>query len=591
MVGPVLSQELLLGSRRGRQHLFRRIYTGLLMVQLAFFYWLYAIQSNMLGHKFFDGEINGWATAEFAGGFVATLLRQHIVLLLLATPAFTAGAVTDEKTSGTLQYLLAADLTSWEIVLGKLLGRVVQVFLLALCALPVMCFIGVWGGLNVVLLVALAAVTVAPVFAIGAASLLASVWSRQTRDAVLGVYLCGGLGYLILWQLDYVYLFNPLYVLEPAWGGTPDLRELVKRLVLSALCWGGVAGLCLGVAGWRLRTTYLRQLEGEGRPKKLRWWRARRAAVSDEPIRWKERHVEGLAPLAWLRRLPRWLGITVIFTGTLASSLAIIYLALRERHSQAEILTAIAEFKVWQLSIPAGTATGAFIAEGLVALLGATLLVGMRCSGAVTGERERQTWEALLLTPLPAEFLVRGKLWGIIGASYPYLLAYFVPAFLCALFADVKAAGIILLLAGITWLAMAFVGAAGIWCSVRSKGSWRSLLGTALIGYVGGFFLTVIMMPVALLVWAIIWVTLALIDLLSNNQTGFASLFSGTFGAFQVGTCLAAGGAFLFATHLFLRSAQRYIALRERIRHWHDEPKSRPRRPRREKVHTPDPLG
>ena len=43
MVGPVLSQELLLGSRRSRLHLFRRIYTGWLVAQLLFFYWLYLV--------------------------------------------------------------------------------------------------------------------------------------------------------------------------------------------------------------------------------------------------------------------------------------------------------------------------------------------------------------------------------------------------------------------------------------------------------------------------------------------------------------------------------------------------------------------
>jgi len=48
----------------------------------------------------------------------------------------------------------------------------------------------------------------------------------------------------------------------------------------------------------------LKQLEGEGRPRRPRWWRARRTPVSDEPIRWKERHVDGLAPLAMLRPHP-----------------------------------------------------------------------------------------------------------------------------------------------------------------------------------------------------------------------------------------------------------------------------------------------
>ena len=41
-----------------------------------------------------------------------------------------------------------------------------------------------------------------------------------------------------------------------------------------------------------------------------------------------------------------------------------------------------------------------FYWQGFAVMLLAALLLGVRCSGAVTGERERQTWEALLLTPL-----------------------------------------------------------------------------------------------------------------------------------------------------------------------------------------------
>src|SRR5205823_7955330 len=76
--------------------------------------------------------------------------------------------------------------------------------------------------------------------------------------------------------------------------------------------------LCLVAAAWRLRPAYLRYLEGQGR-KKPRWWRALRAPLAGEPIRWKERHVEGVAPLAVLRDFPRWLGLLLV---ALASTVA-----------------------------------------------------------------------------------------------------------------------------------------------------------------------------------------------------------------------------------------------------------------------------
>ncbi|HLJ92081.1 MAG TPA: ABC transporter permease, partial [Gemmataceae bacterium] len=426
MIGPVLSQELLLGSRRGRHLLFRRIYAGWLLVQLVFFYWVYLVHSNWLGSKLFGGDIDAQAAGEFGSHFTAMLVGQQLVLLLLATPAYTAGAITDEKTRGTLQYLLTADLTPWEILLGKLLGRIVQVALLALAALPLICFIGVFGGLNLIALLALFAVTLAPLFALGSLSLLASVWSKQTREAVLGVYVCLLVGFLFLRATNSWAVVDPLHVLEPAWGSDSDVAEVIRRLLVSMLVWGGMGSACLGGAVWRLRPAYRRQLQDEGRLRPRRWWRARRMPVPDEPIRWKERHVEGIAPWAALRRVPRWYGLAVVFLATVVASALI----------------------VWSYSGPAGPA---FYIQSMVALLVAALLVGLRCSGAVTGERERQTWEALLMTPLPVPHLIRGKLWGIIGASYPYLLAYAAPALVFAILGGWEAVFWTVLLLGVTW--------------------------------------------------------------------------------------------------------------------------------------------
>src|SRR5207244_2229684 len=200
-------------------------------------------------------------------------------------------------------------------------------------------------------------------------------------------------------------------------------------------------------------------------------------AISDEPVRWKERHVEGVAPLAVLRRVPRWVGLAFVFAATSLASLIIIVANLQGSARVSDALALIINLKFSQLSVPPGALTDYFVGQSLVALFLATLVVGVRCSGAITGERERQTWEALLMTPLPSPQLIRGKLRGIIGASYPYLLAYAVPALFFSIWGSLLQASPApflwtLLLLGVTWLAMAFVGAAGLWCSVRSKSSW-----------------------------------------------------------------------------------------------------------------------
>src|SRR5439155_21955289 len=64
---------------------------------------------------------------------------------------------------------------------------------------------------------------------------------------------------------------------------------------------------------------------------------------------------------------------------------------------------------------------------------------------------------------------------------------------------------------GVTLVAMAFVGAAGLWCSVRSKSSWRSLLSTLGITYVGGFILFCVLSPIIGIVSFLIVIVLMMV--------------------------------------------------------------------------------
>jgi ABC-type transport system involved in multi-copper enzyme maturation permease subunit len=576
MIGPVLQCELLLASRRGRQHVFRRILTGWLLAQLLIFYWMYFIEVRFIG-PLDRGAASPEATYRFASGLVGKLLWQELFLLFLATPAFAAGAITDEKVRGTLQYLFCADVTPWEIITGKLIGRLAQVLILELAALPLLALLGLFGGLTPLALGLLLVTLVGPLFAVGAASVLASVWARQTRDAVLGVYAIGLVIAGLLWLADAFSWFDPLRVLEPVWGDQLDLPEAVLRLLLLVACWGAVGAACLALAAWRLRPAYLAQLQAAGRPRKPRWWRGgSRALVADDPIRWKERHVEGVAPWASLRAIPRSLGVAAVAGVTLLSSLAILYFHLPPNLTLADICRALLHFDFTRLSIAPG-ADNLFFYLDLLALLAATLIVALRCSGAVTGEREKLTWEALLLTPLPMQQLIRGKLWGIIGASSPYLLAYALAALPLSICAGGWAFVWATVLFAVTWLSMVFMGAAGLWCSVRSKSSWRSLMGTALIGYGGGFLLYGVGIPLAWVGFMVVMIVLLILDGIYGTRYGPA--FIANMGTILIVACLALVITFLFATRLLLRSAQKYVALRERVRYWKGQPI--PQRPRR----------
>jgi hypothetical protein len=326
---------------------------------------------------------------------------------------------------------------------------VAPVGLLVLTAFPFLCY---FGGLNLLGLGGVLLLTLLWLLVLGSVSILAAVCSQTTGSAVLTVYTLGMAAVLLVWRVGGPFrLCDPRYYLEPLPAGVGQ-ELLVERLLLAIGIWGGFALLCAGLAAWQLRPAWARQ-----QPASLsreQYGRTSRPAVSDQPVRWKERHIEGIAPLPSLRRIPRWFGISAIVLAT-----AVVAYVLRRTE--------------W-----------GFAGLGTTALLVFGLTVACRCVDAVSGERERQTWEALLLTGMNARELVRDKLLGILDASYPYLAAYALPALVVSGQAGLSALFWVLFLLALCWPVAYFMGGIAIRRSLEAANTWKSLAGT--LATVGG---------------------------------------------------------------------------------------------------------
>ena len=557
MIAPIVLQEMQVGSRQGRFAVFRCIYAGWLLVQLLFMAFVHWIECMLFAVK--PAEI--WAG--FGTSYYRLFLGQHFLLLVLATPLLAAGAITDEKVRGTLQYLLTASASPAEIIVGKLLARLFRVLLLLLPGLPLFCFFGVYAGMEPEVVLVFLASTVLVACGVAAVSLLASVWCRQTRDAVIGMCVAAialGLGSAFVPESKQVLaIFSPL----PALTLDSESGRSSTFLKMS-LAWLILIGLCVGVAAWRLRPAYCRQLEA--RRKGRHWWSSRRRPVADEPIRWKEQYLDGIAPLALLRSFPRGLGLLLVGLATLFFSGRILLDSLPPEVTPGDLWRMLLGGDIAGLAavyaalMPAGTR---FYWQEFYVMLIANLVVGIRCAGAVSGEREQQTWEALLVTSLETRALVRGKLWAILAAFFPYLLIHALVALPLALLAGLSAFGWTLMWLGATVVAGAFSGAVGIWCSARSRSSWRSLLGTLGICYVGGFIVTMLAMflvGIIAIIFVLMWTFL--------QRGGGAFMGGGRLfeNIMVVGICLlVAGVASLLAWRLPI-SAEKRIDAQERVR-------------------------
>src|SRR5262245_35071245 len=185
MFGAVFQRELRSGRRRKWLHLFRWACAAFLLLPLV----------PMMQ------RVAGWWLA--GPDMLAWLLFQQFLLVVLLTPAFSAGTLTDEKATGTLQLLLTTDLRTWEIVLGKWLARLVQAATPALVGLPVLAVLGSACELSPWALAGLTAVWLGPALGLSAASVLASVWCRSTTQAALAVYGAVAAGAFAVWAVGW----------------------------------------------------------------------------------------------------------------------------------------------------------------------------------------------------------------------------------------------------------------------------------------------------------------------------------------------------------------------------------------------------
>src|SRR5207245_20372 len=108
----------------------------------------------------------------------------ELALVLLAGPAATAGAVCLDKAWGTLDHMLATELSDAEIVLGKLGVRLVPVLSWIACALPIMALAGLLGGIDPLALAGSFLVSIGCAVLGCSVALTLSVWGRKTHEVL-----------------------------------------------------------------------------------------------------------------------------------------------------------------------------------------------------------------------------------------------------------------------------------------------------------------------------------------------------------------------------------------------------------------------
>src|SRR5262245_26204507 len=124
----------------------------------------------------------------FAMEFSNTFLLIVAIVAMLVTPLYLAGAISEEKERRSIDFLLATHLTNYEIVVGKLTARMLNMFGLLLATLPILAITQVWGGVDLAQLLHGLLVIAIAIASYASLSVGCSVIFDRTRHAALAAY-------------------------------------------------------------------------------------------------------------------------------------------------------------------------------------------------------------------------------------------------------------------------------------------------------------------------------------------------------------------------------------------------------------------
>lgn len=372
----------------------------------------------------------------------------QLVMVCILAPLFTAAAITQEKDSQTFNILLSTPLSNGQIVLGSLLSRLYFVFMLLIAGIPLFCIMMVYGGVTgdkIALSIMLAACTATIT---GSLAISISVIKIGTGRTVFSFYLAIAIYLITVYALaesawfippesrpapghdelmSWLAAFHPLLALKVVLGMTPaPLYGSVVHYGFPMSWWlafpqYSYIGMTLlaSVLMIVLSLFFVRRGAKEGEAT----LGSRIAAILPFGRRKKDerqpRHV-WQNPIAWREAVTSAAagGGGLVRYGMLIAGLAVGLVLLISYWTGRVTLTTTRDWLYMLVVI-----------ELLIALFIATATAAT----SMTREKESNTLELVLATPLTSHHIIKGKIIGLVFSAGPLLLIPFISilAFLC----------------------------------------------------------------------------------------------------------------------------------------------------------------
>ena len=185
-IGPLFWYELQRLPRR-RLHLWRVLYAGALLLGLVVVYLRTFPGLPPLEALANPGELDRAGNAAFAETFLMAFLAVQQIAVIVLTPLYAAGSIADEKERRTFDFLLSSPLPHYQILLGKLLARLVYVGSIIAVGWPVLMLTFLFGGVDPEHLLAGFVIAAITAVFLGCLGVLLACQKNSLRETLPGI--------------------------------------------------------------------------------------------------------------------------------------------------------------------------------------------------------------------------------------------------------------------------------------------------------------------------------------------------------------------------------------------------------------------
>lgn len=486
LAGPVFQKEMRVSGRRKGTYWARALFAfGLIgLVSIVFV-------SLLENTRYYSGVQQVQAFQSFAPAIANAVVWFQFIVVLVAAPVLTSGAICDERRFRSLSALATTPLRPSQIVAGKLASRMVQLIILSLITAPLLLAVRTFGGLEASFVLSSACVTLSTALLAASLALWASNWAvRPTNAASFAVLI------MILYCL---YPFGGMLMEFWSTGSPPSMNWLMysPAFVLFVICapmlpgmafnpntfWFTIVGINLGLSALvcvlatrRLAATIRTDAAAEpaSLERKARKRRAATAAPQTPSTTTGSQAADAPEPVEY-ERTSRTVGDNPVLWRELRQA------AFRSRARLAVLIITIAIFAFityFNAGFDEPTVTAVF---GVIAAVLLLLQSSNVSAGTVTGEVESRTWSALVTTTLTPEEIIRGKILGSLRRLW-LVPALFMAHCVLAVIANANNALIFILFPLIVAGPAVFLCTTGVLFSLRARKTTTAAVCNLLLG-------------------------------------------------------------------------------------------------------------